>query len=68
MKESWRPFQTVKSFLQIRPVNHGKQEWIENHVFIYFLYPLIARLFEKSMNNEITMSMISDVLSPIKTA
>ena len=52
-KEQWqieRSFRTIKSFLDIRPVNHRKEERIEAHVFVCVLSLLIARLFEKSMN------------------
>ena len=75
-KDLWkieRSFRTIKSFLDIRPVNHRKEERIEAHVFVCVLSLLIARLFEKSMNEEMTISVISDMLSelkaiPIKTA
>ena len=52
-KEQWqieRSFRTIKSFLDIGPVNHRKEERIEAHVFVCVLSLLIARLFEKSMN------------------
>ncbi len=68
-KDLWRierSFRTIKSFLDIRPVNHRKEERIEAHVFICVLSLLIARLFEKSMNNEMTVSVISDMLSELK--
>ncbi|EQB73494.1 MAG: transposase IS4 family protein [Ferroplasma sp. Type II] len=68
-KDLWRierSFRTIKSFLEIRPVNHSKEERIEAHVFICVLSLLIARLFEKSMNNEMTVSVISDMLSELK--
>jgi len=68
-KDLWRierSFRTIKSFLEIRPVNHRKEERIEAHVFICVLSLLIARLFEKSMNNEMTVSVISDMLSELK--
>ncbi|MHB1902339.1 MAG: IS1634 family transposase, partial [Cuniculiplasma sp.] len=75
-KDLWkieRSFRTIKSFLDIRPVNHRKEERIEAHVFVCVLSLLIARLFEKSMNDEMTVSVISDMLSelkaiPVKTA
>ena len=65
-KDLWkieRSFRTIKSFLEIRPVNHRKEERIEAHVFVCVLSLLIARLFEKSMNNEMTISAIWDMLS-----
>ena len=68
-KDLWkieRSFITIKSFLEIRPVNHRKEERIEAHVFVCVLSLLIARLFEKSMNNEMTISAISDMLSELK--
>ena len=72
-KEQWqieRSFRTIKSFLDIGPVNHRKEERIEAHVFVCVLSLLIARLFEKSMNEEMTISdMISELKAiPIKTA
>ncbi|MHB1440236.1 MAG: hypothetical protein ACYCSO_08860 [Cuniculiplasma sp.] len=36
-KDLWkieRSFRTIKSFLDIRPVNHRKEERIESHVFV----------------------------------
>ena len=68
-KDLWkieRSFRTIKSFLEIRPVNHRKEERIEAHVFVCVLSLLIARLFEKSMNNEMTISAIWDMLSELK--
>ncbi len=75
-KDLWkieRSFRTIKSLIDIRPVNHRKEERIEAHVFVCVLSLLIARLFEKSMNDEMTVSVISDMLSelkaiPVKTA
>ena len=72
-KEQWqieRSFRTIKSFFDIRPVNHRKEERIEAHVFVCVLSLLIARLFEKSMNEEMTISdMLSELKAiPIKTA
>ena len=72
-KEQWqieRSFRTIKSFLDIGPVNHRKEERIEAHVFVCVLSLLIARLFEKSMNEEMTISdMLSELKAiPIKTA
>ena len=58
-----RSFRTIKSFLEIRSVNHRKEERIEARVFVCVLSLLIARLFEKSMNNEMTISAIWDMLS-----
>ena len=68
-KDLWkieRSFRTIKSFLEIRPVNHRKEERIEAHVFVCVLSLLIARLFEKSMNNEMTILGIWDMLSELK--
>ena len=68
-KDLWkieRSFRTIKSFIDIRPVNHRKEERIEAHVFVCVLSLLIARLFEKSMNDEMTISVISDMLSELK--
>ncbi|EQD28836.1 transposase, IS4 family protein, partial [mine drainage metagenome] len=68
-KDLWkieRSFRTIKSFLEIRPVFHRKEERIEAHVFVCVLSLLISRLFEKAMNEEMTISVISDMLSELK--
>ena len=68
-KDLWRierSFRTIKPFLEIRPVNHRKEERIEVHLFVCVLSLLIARLFEKSMNNEMTILGIWDMLSKLK--
>ena len=69
-KDLWkieRSFRTVKSFLEIRPVYHRKEERIEAHIFVCVLSLLTARLFEKAMDEKMTVSAISDMLSELKT-
>ena len=68
-KDLWkieRSFRTIKSFLEIRPVYHRKENRIEAHVFVCVLSLLIARLFEKATGDSMTMSVISDKLSELK--
>ena len=68
-KDLWRierSFRTIKSFLEIRPVYHRKEERIEAHVFVCVLSLLISRLFEKAMDEKMTISVISDMLSELK--
>lgn len=68
-KDLWkieRSFRTIKSFLEIRPVYHRKEERIEAHVFVCVLSLLIARLFEKAMDERMTISSIADALSELK--
>ena len=68
-KDLWkieRSFRTIKSFIEIRPVFHRKEERIEAHAFVCVLSLLISRLFEKAFNDEITISAISDRLSELK--
>ena len=57
----------MKSFLEIRPVYHRKEERIEAHVFVCVLSLLISRLFEKDMDKKMTRSSIADALSKLKT-
>ena len=68
-KDLWRierSFRTMKSFLEIRPVYHRKEERIEAHVFVCVLSLLISRLFEKAMDEKMTISSIADALSELK--
>ena len=68
-KDLWkieRSFRTIKSFLEIRPVNHRKEERIEAHVFVCVLSLLMARLFEKAMSDEMTISRISSILEELQ--
>ena len=68
-KDLWRierSFRTIKSFLEIRPVYHRKEERIEAHVFVCVLSLLISRLFEKAMDEKMTISSIADALSELK--
>ncbi|OWP57151.1 MAG: hypothetical protein B2I17_01875 [Thermoplasmatales archaeon B_DKE] len=49
-KEQWtieRSFQTIKSFLEIRPVYHWKVDRIKSHVFVCVLSRLLSRLIEE---------------------
>ncbi len=66
-KEQWqieRSFQTIKSFLEIRPVYHRKSERIRAHVFVFVLSLLISRLIEKSSPG-MSIESIADILSGI---
>ena len=68
-KDLWRierSFRTIKSFLEIRPVYHRKEERIEAHVFVCVLSLLISMLFEKAMDEKMTISSIADALSELK--
>jgi transposase len=68
-KDLWRierSFRTIKSFLEIRPVYHRKEERIEAHVFVCVLSLLISRLFEKAMDEKMTISSMADALSELK--
>ena len=68
-KDLWRierSFRTIKTFLEIRPVYHRKEERIEAHVFVCVLSLLISRLFEKAMDEKMTVSSIADALSELK--
>ena len=68
-KDLWkieRSFRTIKSFLEIRPVYHRKEERIEAHIFVCVLSLLISRLFEKAVNEEMTISRISDTLCELQ--
>ncbi len=49
-KEQWRierSFRTIKSFIEIRPVYHRKEERIKAHVFVCVLSLLVSRIMEK---------------------
>ena len=68
-KDLWRierSFRTIKSFLEIRPVYHRRDDRIEAHIFVCVLSLLISRLFEKAMDGKMTISVISDMLSELK--
>ena len=68
-KDLWkieRSFRTIKSLLEIRFVNHRKEERIEAHVFVCVLSLLMARLFEKAMSDEMTISRISSILEELQ--
>lgn len=68
-KDLWkieRSFRTIKSFLEIRPVLERREKRIKTHVFVCVLSLLISRLFEKAVNDEMTVSVISDMLSELK--
>lgn len=68
-KDLWRierSFRTIKSFLEIRPVYHRKEERIEAHVFVAVLSFLMARLFEKALNDTMTIARISETLSELE--
>ena len=61
-----RSFRTIKSFLEIRPVNHRKEERIEAHVFVCILSLLMARLFEKALDDGMTIARLSDTISQLE--
>lgn len=66
-KEQWqieRSFRTIKSFLEIRPVNHRKAERIRGHVFVCVLSLLLSRIIEKK--SKTTISEASRQLSYLK--
>ena len=68
-KDLWkieRSFRTIKSFIEIRPVYHRKEERIEAHVFVAVLSFLMARLFENALNNTMTIARISETLSELE--
>lgn len=68
-KDLWkieRSFRTIKSFVDMRPVYHRKDERTEAHVFLCVLSFLLSRLLEKAMNDEMTIASISDKLSELK--
>lgn len=68
-KDQWtieRSFRTIKSFLEIRPVNHRKSERIRAHVFVCVLSLLLSRLIERKAGGDMTISRISEVLSRMK--
>jgi transposase len=52
----------------LRLDRYTTEKRIEAHVFVCVLSLLMAMLFEKFMNDEITMSMISDMLSGLNVA
>ena len=66
-KDQWRierSFRTIKSFLEIRPVYHGKSERIKAHVLVCVLPLLISRMIEK--RSSLTISEASRQLSYLK--
>lgn len=66
-KEQWeieRSFRTIKSFLDIIPINHRKSDRIRAHVFVCVLSLIISRLIEKK--TEITISEATRILSYLK--
>ncbi len=68
-KDLWkieRSFRTIKSFIDIRPVNHRRPDRIEAHVFLCVLSFLLSRLLEKALKDEMTIASISDKLSELK--
>ncbi|MGC8561926.1 MAG: IS1634 family transposase [Thermoplasmata archaeon] len=71
-KDQWkieRSFRTIKSFLEIRPVNHRKSERIRAHVFICVLSLLLSNMMEKQtgMTIERTTRDLSELkVIPVK--
>ncbi len=67
-KDLWRierSFRTMKSFIEIRPVNHRRSDRIRSHVFLCVLSFLLSRMIERSMNDTVTIAAISDQLSEL---
>ena len=67
-KDLWRierSFRTMKSFIEIRPVNHRRPDRIRAHVFLCVLSFLLSRMIEKTMDDKMTISAISDRLSEL---
>ncbi len=70
-KEQWeieRSFRTIKSFIEIRPVNHRKPERIKAHVFVCVLSLLFSRIMEKRVNEEMTVEKISETMEKLQIA
>ena len=69
-KEQWqieRSFRTIKSFLEIRPVYHRKEERIRAHVFVCVLSLLLSRLIEKRLTvSHLTVERTAEILWGIK--
>ena len=68
-KDLWcieRSFRTINSFLEIGPVYQREEEKIEAHVFVCVFSLLVPRLFEKVMDERMTISSIADALSEPK--
>ncbi len=68
-KDLWkieRSFRTMKSFIEVRPVYHRKDERIEAHVFVCVLSLLISRLFEKALDDSMTIARISETISQLE--
>ena len=69
-KEQWqieRSFRTIKSFIEIRPVYHRKEERIKAHVFVCVLSLLLSRIIEKRLTaSRLTVERAAEILWGIK--
>lgn len=69
-KEQWqieRSFRTIKSFIEIRPVYHRKEERIKAHVFVCVLSLLLSRIIEKRLTvSRLTVERTAEILWGIK--
>ncbi len=68
-KELWRierAFRTMKSFINIRPIYHWREDRIKAHVMVSVLSLLIGRIMEKKMGEEMTVERISEILLGVK--
>ena len=69
-KEQWqieRSFRTIKSFIEIRPVYHRKEERIKSHVFVCVLSLLLSRIIEKRLTvSRLTVERTTEILWGIK--
>ena len=68
-KELWRierAFRTIKSFINIRPIYHWREDRIKAHVMVSVLSLLIGRIMEKKMGEEMTVERISEILLGVK--
>ena len=68
-KDLWRierSFRTIKSFIEIGPVNHRRSDRIRAHVFLCVLSFLLSRMIEKAMGDTMTIAAISDRLRELQ--
>ena len=69
-KEQWqikRSFRSIKSFIEIRPVYHGKEERVKAHVFVCVPSLLLLRLIEKRLTvSHLSVKRMVEILRGIK--
>ncbi|MGC8699220.1 MAG: IS1634 family transposase [Candidatus Acidifodinimicrobium sp.] len=68
-KELWRierAFRTIKSFINMRPIYHRREDRIRAHVMVSVLSLLMGRIMEKRMEEKMTADKISEILSGVK--